>query len=126
VLTSVGGVRRVKVAAAGRSSNAYVNVSIQNWQTSEAVTGPVTGITTVDVVVGLTVIVTVEVLVTLIVGVAVACIVAVAVGDPCCPAQAVVSSISVNTPNKKKREIAFILFSPFFQILYAHEYACLK
>jgi hypothetical protein len=118
------GERTVKVAAAGMITKAWVNSSMQNWQTSSAVVGPVTGILTVIVVVGLTVTVIVEVLVALIVGVEVAC--AVAVGDICCPAQAVVSSTSVSAPNKKKREMSFILFSPFFQILYEHEYVCLK
>src|SRR5512134_110817 len=94
VATSVGvdteavGVRIVKVAAAGISSMAYVNVSIQNWQTSEAVTGPVTGITGVRVVVAVGVDVVVDVLVTFIVTVEVGC--AVVVGDTCSPPQAVV------------------------------------
>jgi len=113
-------VSSVKVAAAGMSSSTYVNVSIQNWHTSEAVVGPVTGITAVTVVAGVNVIV--EVLVALIVKVGVACIVvAVEVGDTCCPAQAVVSSTSTSAPNKNKREIFCILSFPFFQILCGHE-----
>lgn len=122
MLTSAGvdaegvGERTVKVAAAGMTTRAWVNVSMQNWQTNSAVVGPVTGITAVTVVVGLVVTVIVEVLVTSIVGVEVACVVAVAVGDLCCPAQAVVSSTSVSTPNKTKREITFILSSPLMRM----------
>ena len=104
------GVRIVKVAAAGISSKAYVNVSIQNWHTSDVVIGPVTGITGVDVVVAVGVIVAAEVLVTLMVTVAVGCMVA--VGDACCPAQAVVRNTSTNPPNNDEQEIFFILFSP--------------
>jgi hypothetical protein len=77
------GERTVKVAAAGIASKTCVNSSMQNWQRSEAVGGPVTGIPAVTVVVGLTVTVIVEVLVALMVGVNVACAVTVAVGEPC-------------------------------------------
>jgi hypothetical protein len=119
MLTSVGaevaGERTVKVAAAGMTTKAWVNSSMQNCPIREAVTGPVTGMAAVTVVVGLTVTVTVEVLV--IVGVEVGCVVAEAVGDPCCPAQAVVSSTSVSAPSKSKRELFFILSFPFMGIL---------
>lgn len=101
------GVRIVKVAAAGISSNAYVNVSIQNWHTWDAVIGPVTGITGVRVVVAVGVRVAVEVLVTLRVAVSVGGMVA--VGEACCPAQAVVIT-TINVMNKSKREILFIYF----------------
>jgi hypothetical protein len=118
------GVRSVKVAPAGMSSKAYVNVSIQNWHTSEAVIGPVTGITGVNVSVIVGVNVVVVVLVTLIVAVNVGCVVA--VGDTCCPAQAVLTSTSTHAPNKDKREIVFTISSPFFQLPCGHESACLK
>lgn len=120
------GERTVKVAAAGMTTKAWVNVSMQNWHISSAVVGPVTGIPAVTVVVGPIVNVIVGVLVVLMVGVEIACVVAVGVGDACCPAQAVVSNTSINAPNKNKREIFFILSSPFFQILCEHEYVCLK
>jgi hypothetical protein len=77
------GVRNVKVAPAGISSKAYVNVSIQNWHTSEVVIGPVTGMPAVTVIVGLAVTVMVAVLVALIVVVEVTCVAAVAVDEPC-------------------------------------------
>ena len=109
------GVRTVKVAAAGTSSKAYVNVSIQNWHTRDAVMGPVTGITGVSVVVTVGVAVTVGVLVVPIVAVAVGWIVA--VGDPGCPAQAAARSTRIDIPHKNRREIFFILFSPVVQIL---------
>jgi hypothetical protein len=108
------GVRTVRVATAGISSKAYVNVSIQNWHTSEAVIGPVTGITGVRVVVGVGVKVGADVLVASIVALAVGRVVAVA--DPCCPAQAAVRSTRIAAPNKNRREIFFILFSPVVQI----------
>jgi hypothetical protein len=105
------GVRSVKVAAAGISSRAYVKVSIQNWHTWEAVIGPVTGITGVDVVVGVGVNVGGEVLVALIVAVAVGCVVA--VGDTCCPVQAVVRSTRTSALNKKTRGNFFNSSSPY-------------
>lgn len=54
---------------------------MQNSHTSEAVVGPVIGMLTVIVAVGLAVTVNVEVAVAVMVGVEVAC--AVAVGEPC-------------------------------------------
>ena len=107
--TDAVGVRTVKVAAAGITNKACAAVSIQNWHTSEAIE-PVIGIPGVNVVFGVMVMLgvsAVEVLVMVIVPVEVAC--TVAVGDACCPAQAVVNSTRVNVPNKNKREMFFIL-----------------
>jgi hypothetical protein len=105
------GVRNVKVATAGISTKAYVNVSIQNWHTWEAVIGPVTGITGVNVAVLVGVNIAVEVLVTSIVAVKVGWVVA--VGDTCCPAQAVVRSTKVSELNKKTRANFFNSSSPY-------------